>query len=99
MPLEVAQTQSFLIAPCEASLGRVVSLHATFGIYLVKGSAQETAVFETRPRIDAAGISPVLDSAAMPLRGATQRYKLVIQADGSRSLAPVDEPLAPRDIC
>lgn len=92
------QMGGFLVEPCEASDAGIHTVHRPFRIYLVMGSLEETGRFELAQDVEAAGLSPVLDSGALPL-GATQRYKLVIQADGSARVVPLDEPLTPRDLC
>ena len=97
-PEEYALAAGSLVEPCLAS-GGAITLHPPFRVYLVRGSLEETRAFETVQDLEAAGISPVLDSATVPLRGATQRYDLDIQPDGSRTIAVADQQAIPRDVC
>jgi hypothetical protein len=97
-PADYAPAAGSLVEPCRA-LGGAITLHPPFRVYLVRGSLEETRAFETVQDLEAAGISPVLDSATVPLRGATQRYDLDIQPDGSRTIAVADQQAIPRDVC
>jgi hypothetical protein len=97
-PVDYLPTAGSLVEPCVAS-GGAITLHPPFRVYLVRGSLEETRAFETVQDLEAAGISPVLDSATVPLRGATQRYELDIQPDGSRTIDVADQQVIPRDVC